>query len=376
MEKIFVFGTSTSGETFTDREKETARLVSNFTHGINTFIISPRRWGKTSLVKKAAEEVTKKEKCLVVHIDAFMCRSEVEFLKTFPVEVIKQTSNRWEEWMSNAREFLSRLSPKFQFGTDPMNDFSFSFDMTDSSNSIRDILDLPQRIATMKKRRVVVCIDEFQQIAEFPDSKNFQKKLRSVWQLQDMTTYCLFGSKMHIMSGLFSKQSMPFYKFGDVLFLNKIPEKEWIDYICSRFEAGKKKITTQLASKICQHVSNHSSYVQQLAWLVWLKTDYQANEHHIEEALTDLLEQNSMFYSSLVENLTTYQLNFLRAMIDGVTEGFSTSAVLAKYNLGTSSNVARIRKSLEDKEIVDLSGKTVNFLDPVFSVWLKRELGL
>jgi uncharacterized protein len=91
----------------------------------------------------------------------------------------------------------------------------------------REVLQLPEKIAAKKNINVVICIDEFQNIESFKDSLAFQKKLRTEWQHQQMVTYCLYGSKQQMMTSLFEKQSMPFYRFGDVIYLSKIKRKEW-----------------------------------------------------------------------------------------------------------------------------------------------------
>jgi hypothetical protein len=377
MDQIFVFGTATWKDHFTNRESETGRLCTNFRKGINTILISPRRWGKTSLVRRASEIInSKKEKIIVVNIDAFICRSEEDFLRAFSTEILKQSYSKWEEWVEKAMKFLSRISPKFSIGTDPYNDFTISIDYLSSNESVPDILNLPQKIAEEKKCRIVVCIDEFQQVAEFQEALTFQKKLRSAWQLQDKVTYCLYGSKMHILTSLFSKQSMPFYKFGDVMFLQKIAEAHWVTYICSRFKESGKTISEALAADICRTVENHSSYVQHLAWLVWTKTQKTVTEKDLTEATQDLINQNAMLFYNITENLTGYHLNFLRALLDGVETKFTRSEVMKKYNLGTSANVTRIKKSLEKKEIIDISAKRVTLIDPVFKLWIKKEMNL
>ena len=127
MEKPFVFGVATSGDNFTDREKETQRLLLNFAHGVNTVLISPRRWGKTSLVKKVAQ-LSQDNKRKVVYIDIFSCRTENEFYRLFATSILKQTSSKWEEWIENTKQFLSHINPKISIGADPMNDFSISFE--------------------------------------------------------------------------------------------------------------------------------------------------------------------------------------------------------------------------------------------------------
>ena len=175
MENPFIFGTATYDEWFTDREKELERLTLNFTNGINTIIISPRRWGKTSLVMKASTNVNRKD-LKVVMLDVFLCRSEEDFYELFAVEIIKQTSNKREEWVKNTKRFLAALMPRISFGTDPLNDFSISFDLSNKRVTEEEVLSLPQKIASAKKIRIVVCIDEFQQIAEFTHSLAFQKR--------------------------------------------------------------------------------------------------------------------------------------------------------------------------------------------------------
>ena len=371
--KPFIFGVATSGDNFTDRKSETARLLANFKHGINTVLVSPRRWGKTSLVQKVCN-LAKSDDLKVVYLDIFSCRSDREFYDAFASAVLKQTSTKWDEWVENAKLFLSRITPKISFGTDPMTDFSVSLELNPKSDDITEILQLPEKIAQKKGCRIVICIDEFQQIAEFSDSKNFQKRLRTIWQLQKSVSYCLFGSKKHLMNELFEKKSLPFYKFGDAIYLQRIPTVDWVDYICGRFEATGKSISQELAQKVCDAVENHSSYVQQLAWLIWVNTDKVATEKDFEEAYKDILDQNTPLFEKQTENLSAYQINFLRAIINGVHKEFSTQEVIQKYRLGSSANVATVKRALIKKELIETEKREVAISDPLLKVWLQREL--
>lgn len=372
--KPFIFGVATSGDNFTDRKKETERLLLNFQHGVNTVLISPRRWGKTSLVQKVCR-LAQSDKLKVVYLDIFSCRSDKEFYNAFATAVIKQTSSKFEEWLDNAKLFLSRIIPKISIGPDPMTDFSISLEMNPKSEDIDEILQLPEKIAQKKNCSIVICIDEFQQIAEFSDSKTFQKRLRTVWQLEKNVSYCLFGSKKHLMNELFEKKSYPFYKFGDAIYLPKIGTQDWVEYICNRFSITGKQISEQLAKRICQAVDNHSSYVQQLAWLVWIHTDKIATEKDFESAYQDIIDQNTPLFEKQTESLTTYQMNFLRAVLDGVHSEFTKQEILNKYQLGTSANVSIVKRALEKKELIEIEKRKVVIPDPIMSVWLKRELG-
>lgn len=373
MDKPFVFGVAAAGGNFTDRQDESKRLLANFLSGVNTVLISPRRWGKTSLVRKVGK-MAEEQGVKVVFLDVFSHRTEAEFYNGFATAVIKQTSSKWEEWVENTKSFLSRVRPTISMGTDPNVDFSVGLELDEKREAVDEILSLPEKIALKKGVRVVVCIDEFQQVMDFEEPVTFQKRLRSVWQHQTAVSYCLFGSKKHLMSLLFEKRNLPFYKFGDVLYLPKISTDSWVDYIVGRFSSSGKEIDESYARLICEIVDNHSSYVQQLSWLIWLRSENRVDNESFCLGLDDLLNQNSMLFQRDVEYLTGYQLNFLRAVCDGLSSEFTKKDVIAKYNFGTSPNVTRIKKALADKEIVDVSSQKVTLVDPVFGLWFKREI--
>jgi hypothetical protein len=372
MENVFIYGMAADGKWFTDREEDKQRLTANFTYGVNTIIISPRRYGKTSLVRSVANTFHVPG-IKIVLCDIFSCKTQDDFYKIFAKSIIKQTSTKWEEWLENARHFLSALTPKISVGNDPANDFNITFDLTNKHLLDEEILNLPFKIAKEKNVKIVVCIDEFQQIAEFPSHIQFQKKLRSYWQLHaNVVSYCLFGSKKHLMSDFFSKSNMPFYKFGDVLFLDKITTDHWIAFIQKRFEDTGKYIPEDIARKICKAIDNHSSYVQQLAWLVWIRTTHSATQDNFDAACKELLIQNSNLFYNYYNNLSSLQIKFLKAIADGHTDNLNTAEILQRYEIPSSSNITRIKKSLEQKEIIDITNKKVTFNDPVFLLWFRK----
>ena len=372
IENPFVFGKAAEGTYFTDRIEDAKRLHANLTHGINTILISPRRWGKTSLVKKVIADINRPD-IKPVFIDIFQCKSEYEFYHAFASSVIKQTASRLDEWVETAKNFLSNISPKFSFGSDPMNDFSLSFEWNPKDDTETDILQLPEKIAQKKDVHLVICLDEFQQIADFDDTQKFQKKLRSVWQHQQNVTYCMFGSKKHLMENIFNDKANPFYKFGDMMFLKKIPTEEWVPFICAKFQETGKIISPELASKICEATENLSSYVQHLAWVVWYKTDKIVTNKDVTAAIDDLLEQNKVFFQREVEQLSELQVNFLRALANGVTTGFSRKDVIKKYRLESSANVQSVKKALLKKDLINVDGQEISFNDSLFKQWLKRQ---
>lgn len=374
MEKPFVFGVPADNVHFIGRETEIERLSANMRYGVNTVLMSPRRWGKTSLVNKVAESFSSDKERIIVKMDIFACRSEYDFYNVFSSELLKQTASKIDEWKKIAIGFIERLTPKISVNPDHTAEYSVSLGITPKTHTPQEILSLPQIIAERKKCDIVICIDEFQQIGEFPDSLSVQKKLRTVWQKQKNVSYCLYGSKMHMMMKLFQKKSYPFYRFGEILSLNPIPLETWIPYIKSRFDAFGKSISDSMIERICQTVEYQASYVQQLAYSILLLTERDATEATFNAGVVDLVSQNSGTFLEQTQSLTSYQLNFLRAVIDGISQGFGEASVREQYNLGSPSNIARLKQALIDKELIELTESGIIIGDPVLRLWLNKLL--
>lgn len=374
-EQSFVFGVSVSDYNFIGRKEEIRRLKMNFEEGINTILISPRRWGKTSLVRKVCEVVDRK-KVIPVFVDIFKCKTEYEFYNALAEAVLKQTASKAELWMDNARDFIARLSPKVSFSPEPNSEFALSLGISPKTHAPEEILSLAEEIAKKKQKRIVVCIDEFQQIGEMADSVSIQKRLRSVWQHQRLTSYCLFGSKKHTMMNVFQKRNMPLYQFGDFKFLNKIPTETWVEYIVQHFKDRQRTISTEQAAKICQLVDNYSSYVQQLSWLVFSLIDegQVVTDEHLKQGVKDLLNSQEQLFMQQIEPLTAYQMNFLRCILSGHHDDFGETAVREEFQLGSVSNITRLKTALVDKDIVEMSGKRYYITDPVFALWFRSRM--
>ena len=373
MDKAFIYGMSVEGKNFTDRELETKRLQLNFENGMNSILISPRRIGKTSLVKKV-KSLTENQERIVVFMDIYKCRSEYEFYEKFASSVIQATSTKMDQMVRTAKEFIMSITPRITYSQDPGTEYTLSLGITPKMNTPEEILDLPERIAQKKGIQMVVCIDEFQQIGEMPDSLTVQKTIRSVWQHHRNVCYCLFGSKQHLMNNLFYSRKMPFYQFGDMFFLKKIPTEKWVPFITSRFKDAGKQISEKLAERICQTVDNYSSYVQQLAWNVFVVSDSIVTEQSFQEGMEATFAQVTPFFVELTANLTTYQMNLLRAICSGFHEDFGKKDVTSHYDLGSRSNLVKLKKALIEREIIEQTEDGLFISDPLFERWFKREM--
>lgn len=373
MEAPFIFGRIATDENFTDREKETEHLVNNFESLINTVIISPRRWGKSSLVHRAADIAMRVDKNIrICTIDLFNVKTEEQFYTVLARKLIQGTSSRWEEAVENAKKFFSRLVPKISVGAGPGSEISIDFDWEEMKSNPDEILDLSERIAEAKGVKIVVCIDEFQNIAEFEDPLFFQRRLRAHWQRHKKVSYCLYGSKRHMMMEVFTDSSMPFYKFGDIFFLNKIDTEHFITFITERFSSTGKSITEDASRNIVSLADNHPYYVQQLSQLSWLRTSGQCDVETVVKAHLSLVEQLSLLFSNLMETLTFQQTCYLHALIAG-EKSITSAETMYRYHISSATAASRSLKTLIKKDILDSTSGEISFQDPIFEYWLRHD---
>lgn len=373
MEIPFVFGKIADGVEFTDRQADTERLLGNFRGLVNTVIISPRRWGKSSLVCHTLERMAADKDYLVCKVDIFNCRSEAQFYQTYVNAILKASFTKMEEFIAAAKRYVGALSPKLSLSDSSLQyELTLGVDFRDKQYSYDEILDLPQRLAEEKGRKFVVCIDEFQNVSTYADSLGFQRKLRSHWQTHNKVCYCMFGSKRHMLLDIFNSYEMPFYKFGDIMFLDKISEEEWVKFIVRRFDNTGKHISPANAAHIARRVECHPYYVQQLAQLSWLRTSDVCGREIVDAAFTALVGQLGLLFSNIVDTLTAKQIAFLQAVANG-EKNFSSHEILTKYQLGTSANIKNLRKAMLDKGLIDVMPQSTTLQDPVFSYWIRNE---
>lgn len=367
----FIYGTLVIDDSFIDRENEIKKLSDNLSGGINTILISPRRWGKSSLVEKTIKALAKEDKNIrVAIIDLFTVSSSGQFMEKFTRELIKASSSKWQEWAKNARAFFKMLIPKINIGIDPVNDFSISFDLEEMKKNEEEILNLPETIANQKKIKIIICIDEFQNIAGFSDFESFEKKLRAVWQRQHDVTYCIYGSRRHMMKDIFNNPSKPFYRFGDLMMLGKIATEEWIRFIQGSFKKSGKQISFEDSALIADMMQCHPWYVQQLAHYTWNLTVDTATKATIEKALTELINANTPFYQKEIETMSSTQINLLIAILNGEKQLTSVST-MNSYRIGTPRNVSRNKMQLINNDTIQTTTDGLEFVDPAFELWFR-----
>ena len=373
MNAPFQYGTLATKENFVDRVEDRAQLKSFLSSHINVMLISPRRWGKSSLVKVAMEELQNEDKDIrVCFIDAFSIGSEAEFYRTFASQVIACASTKLERRIRDAKKFLTGVVPQVVIKDDVTNFMAFDVKFIPQEQEKMDILRLPETLAEAKNIKIIVCIDEFQQLANLPDYKNMEGKMRSAWQQQQHVTYCLYGSKRHMMMDIFNNAHSPFYRFGQMLFLDKIAKTEWMPFIRESFEKTGKHISEALASQVCDTVECHSWYLQQLCYFIWNATADEVTEQTFQYGLRQLVNTNSPMFLSDTEALAPSQIEMLRAIKDGVQQ-LSSIEAKRSYALGNPNTISKNKLVLKNKDIIEEKKGRLVFVDPVYRLWFSQD---
>lgn len=373
MKSPFQYGTLVDKENFVNRVEERKQLKEMLGSGINVILISPRRWGKSSLVKVAMDELTHENTNIrVCYIDAFSIKSEVEFYQTFAREVISCAASTLEKRLEDIKHFLKGISPSITLKSDSSDSLSFDLKLELEEKDIMEILELPEKLALAKGLHIIVCIDEFQQLAQLSDYKSMEGKMRAVWQKQHSVSYCFYGSKRHMMMDIFNNSSNPFYRFGQVIFLQKIKKEEWIPFIVHSFRKTNKLISEQQAGQLCDIVKCHSWYLQQLCYFVWSGTADKVTNKTIEVRTRQLIDTNMPMFMNDTENLTAAQTAMLRAVADGEYR-FNSISATRKYALGSAQTITRNKRMLTERDFIEKEGSNYVFSDPIFELWFKRE---
>ncbi len=369
MQKVsFQFGHLMDSHSFVNRKRDLELLHRNLSQGIHTVLIAPRRWGKSSMVNELARRY-KRPDLVFCQIDLFSMREENEFFEILSRSVINATHTKIEHAIDNLRKWASSISPRISLGQYPDQELGIDFDFSMQPIDKHALLDLPEKIASEKNIRLVLCIDEFQNIEHLSESLPFQKLLRSHWQRHKNVSYLLYGSKRHMLSQLFQKQSFPFYKFGQVIYLDKIPAPEFRNHLLQGFEQQGKSITPDQADAVIELMLNHPYYVQQFAFMLLNHTEKAVTLQSLDLAMRELIGQGLPFYQRMFESLSNMQINLMHALVSGDPRPMNSHVFLRDYRLNSSANVTRALQGLEEKEIIDRFGKSIEIMDPGFRLW-------
>ena len=351
MANKFSYGTLAKGEFFTDRKNELVRMKQFLDSENHLVLISPRRYGKSSLVKKCVEEVGRPYIWLdlqyVVSVASFTTQLLKAILAQYPMERL-----RYE-----LRHF--RIMPTITLN--PMtNECQFGFQPSESADNtmLEDVMALLQKLSTPEKKLIVI-FDEFQEVLKI--SKDLDRQLRSIIQLQSGLNYIFMGSQEGMMLEIFERKKSPFYHFGGLMRLNKIPFEDFYQFVLERLPEipDKEGITREiLAFSSC-----HPYYTQQLAFEVSNQIEVNAvQEDVVKRAIYTILQAHDLNYERLWENFNNTDKSTLLQLSNG-DNPLNNRAVASSTAFSSLKRLVKSGVIIRTKEYV--------LEDPFFCEWLK-----
>jgi len=369
----FKYGSVVDKDAFCNRKEEIDQLKSYIYDSHSVWLYSPRRYGKTSLIKKVFHDM---HDVKTIYVDLYNIKNTNDFCKRYA----KLIANELFDWKDNVKllseQFMQNfkgLKPSIVFDENGNPSFSLQIEKIDKQADVETILEIPNEIGKKNGQKICIAFDEFQETKRIdPFLINW---MRSSFQFHKNISYVFLGSKQSLMESIFSSYNSPFYEFGVKMKINPIKKGELADFIRNRFKSQQIKIEQNVVNKILEISGGHPHYTQFFASEVFyliLAGNDQTSEDFNALWLTKTINGQSDIFQNIYDQLSNLQRVVLQtiAIIDPDDELYSYKT-REKYGLPVSSSLNTTLNGLKQKDIITKSGKHYILVNPIFREWLK-----
>ncbi len=356
-------------ETFCNRVIEAESIISNITNNNSTTLTAIRRMGKTGLIFHAFELL--KRDIIAIYVDILATNSKLDFVNVLSTAIINVAPEK-SSLGKKVWRFFKFLRPVISF--DPLTgnpQVSIMGSEEKAENDIHSLLNFLNGL----NLKVVIAIDEFQQILDYP-KQNMDAWLRSVIQTLPNIVFIFSGSQRHLITQLFADPGRPFFRSTQILHFSSIPREIYGPFIVKQFKNNKRNITLQLAGTIWDWASGHTYYVQLLSNRLFANCGKQISDQDLNNEIEKILLEQEIIFYQYRELLTKPQWNLLKAIgLENLVTSPTSSEFINKHQLGSSATILRSLNSLETKEMIYInSGENGEKNYSVYDVLLKRWL--
>ena len=370
LDNPFVYQGYEGPEYFCDREEEVKNIISALDNGRNLTLISPRKIGKTGLINHAFHQIKKENKdAICIYVDIFSTKNLQEFVETLCKAVIEDALDREKSFGSKVMDFFKGLrptiTPDFMTG---MPTVSVSVVPVQAEHTLKGIF---THLNDLNKP-VYLAIDEFQQIAEYPE-KGTEAMLRSYIQFIHHVKFVFSGSKKHLMEEMFCAPNRPFFQSTQLMNLEPLKEDTYYDFAKKFFEAKKGSLGQEVFHDIYQRFDGYTWYLQAILNRLYEQGKKVETNQQAVEAILFHVNTLAPHYQMLVSFLTDNQFSLLKAIAHAdVVEQPLGNEFIKRFELPSASSVKSALKVLIDKDLVYQSAKGYIVYDRFLGLWLKR----
>ena len=379
MENPFVYGEVVPTGAFVDRVVELDRLVRDLAAGQKVFLISPRRYGKSSLIRHALSALGRRG-VLTIEVTVSSFSSYVAFLEGY-ARALMAAETKWDRaraWLKDAIQ-SARTEIRYTPGDSPLGSLSVSFPAVKSERDVsrlaQEVFALPGRLADARRRKVVVALDEFQAIGEF-NGGSVEHAMRAAIQHQRDVGYVFAGSEPTLMERMLGPRR-PFYKAGPVMRLDKIPADEFAAFIDARFTRSGMRPEPGLGAAIVDLAGNLPYDVQRLAHETWDEVRGKARKRatldDLHSALKRLLNEQQVMFEAMWQRMTLAQRATLRAVVVEEGRELLSADVRGRHRLGGPSTVQAALGALRRDDVIAREGDRYAVVDSLLREWVSRQ---
>ena len=369
LENPFVVYGYVSPTYFCDRKQETNDLITALSNGRNVTLMSPRRMGKTGLIRNVFHQLQQREDVACFYIDIFSTKSLASFVKVFASAIV----GKLDTPIQRAEGFIQRFFQgiRLSFSTDmltgnPQVNLDFQPEQTEST------LEQVFAYLVQSKRECYIAIDEFQQILEYPET-NVEALLRSYVQFCPNVHFIFSGSKQHMMTDIFSSASRPFFQSTEKMHLYPIPEDNYYEFAAYWMQKKNIELSQELFHDIYQQFDGHTWYVQYILNLLYSAATTAITKEDIHKAMVHIMQREQELFQTTYDKLTDNQAALLVAIAkEGTVRAINAGEFIRKYYLKGTSSVNKALEYLINKELAYQTSQGYIIYNRFFGLWLKE----
>lgn len=351
-------------EYFCDRERETAKLVSWIENGSNITLMAPRRYGKTGLIHNVFHHLSKSHKC--IYLDIYATKTLAEFSKLFVSSVVGSMDTPVEKTISTIAKFFKSCRPTITPQENGMPKLSFDVVLADAEATLKDAFDY----LSSQDGELVIAIDEFQQILEYPE-KGTEALIRSFIQSVPKVRFIFAGSRHHIMGEMFATVKHPFYNSTDMMSLGVIPEEKYAEFAANFFVNANRAFKPDVFSALYSRFDGVTWYVQRILNHIWANGGGIDSIDAVNDAVNDLVQDRALVFRDLLESQNeTAKVLLLTISKVGIVKRPTAAEFLQDCKLSASS-VRSALAELCERELVYKGENGYIVYDRTFGEWLK-----
>lgn len=356
-------------EYFCDRKEETKEMVSSLRNGCNITLMSPRRYGKTGLIRHVFHKIKEQDPdAACFYIDIYATNSLYDFVQTFAKAVV----GKLDTPLQKAENIITKIfkSSQITMSTDfmtglPQLSLNFAPQYTEST------LDEIFTYISQSQRNCYIAFDEFQQVTEYPE-KNVEALLRTHIQKMNNAHFVFSGSRLHMMMEMFNSPKHPFYRSTEKLNLGTLDEAVYYSFAEEKLKEKDVSLPYDAFHELYSMVDGVTWYIQAVLNRLYRLTDKTVTVKDMNEVIIKIILSEEEDYKRLFHLLTANQANLLQAIArEGSVAEPMSGLFLRKHQLKSTSSVQRALKYLADEEYIYLSERGYIIYDRFFGIWLK-----